>query len=150
MYNTILLVDISPYFYLISFQREFSNRKKQWCQGRTQWSSVFSYDTTSTNHCGRTYFWWVRTRDPHLWFVQPPNWHVPLSLPLSFCAHFYPLAPQLQHHLHGRLFLKLSTPYIHLIKKMLLWILWKKLIEKETQHQKLYHIWWTKEMSVSS
>ena len=23
------------------------------CQGRTQWSSIFLSDTTSTNHCGR-------------------------------------------------------------------------------------------------
>ena len=34
MYNTTLLVNSSLSFYLISSQREFSNRKKQWCQGK--------------------------------------------------------------------------------------------------------------------
>ena len=35
----------------------------------------------STNHCGRTYFWWVRACAPHLWFVHLPNWHFSLHLP---------------------------------------------------------------------
>ena len=46
-------------FYVISSQCEFFNRKKKLCQGRTHWSSVFSSDTTSTDHCARTYFWCV-------------------------------------------------------------------------------------------
>ena len=35
--NLIWLVNSSLSFYLISSQRDFSNRKKQWCQGRTKW-----------------------------------------------------------------------------------------------------------------
>ena len=35
----------------------------------------------STNHCARTYFWWVRACAPHLWFVHLPSWHFSLHLP---------------------------------------------------------------------
>ena len=35
----------------------------------------------STNHCARTYFWWVCACAPHLWFVHLPNWHFSLHLP---------------------------------------------------------------------
>ena len=35
----------------------------------------------STNHCARTYFWWVHACAPHLWFVHLPNWHFSLHLP---------------------------------------------------------------------
>ena len=35
----------------------------------------------STNHCARTYFWWVRACAPHLWLVHLPNWHFSLHLP---------------------------------------------------------------------
>ena len=41
MYITIWLVNISPYFYTINLQRDFSNRKTQLCQGRTQWWFFF-------------------------------------------------------------------------------------------------------------
>ena len=39
-------------------------------------------NTTATNHCVRTYFWWVRNLAPHLLFVHLPNWHFPLQLKL--------------------------------------------------------------------
>ena len=80
MYNTIWLFNSTLYLYFISSNHRFFYRKKHWCQGITHWSSVFSYDTTSTNHCGRTYFWWFCTLDPHLWFVHLPNWHFSLHL----------------------------------------------------------------------
>ena len=35
----------------------------------------------SKNHCARTYFWWFRTCEPHLWSVHLPNWHFSLHLP---------------------------------------------------------------------
>ena len=35
----------------------------------------------STNHCERTYCWWVLACAPHLWFVHLPNWHFSLHLP---------------------------------------------------------------------
>ena len=35
----------------------------------------------STNHCVRTYCWWVRACAPHFWFVHLPNWHFLLHLP---------------------------------------------------------------------
>ena len=35
----------------------------------------------STNHCARTYFWWVSACEPHLWFVHLPYWHFSLHLP---------------------------------------------------------------------
>ena len=41
---------------------------------------MFSSETTSTNHCERTYFWWVRTRAPHVWFIHLPNWNFHLHL----------------------------------------------------------------------
>ena len=37
------------------------------------------------NHFERTYFWWVRNRDPHLWLVHIPNWHFSLNLPFFLC-----------------------------------------------------------------
>ena len=44
----------------------------------------------STNHCARTYFWWVRACAPQLWFVYLSNWYFSLYLsPLqrpSMCA----------------------------------------------------------------
>ena len=57
------------------------NHKKQWCQVRTQLSSVFYSDTTAIDNCGITYFWCVSSRAPNLWFVYFPNWHFPLHLP---------------------------------------------------------------------
>ena len=59
-------------------------------------------------------FWWVSTRDPHLWSVHLHNWHFSLYLPDSFCAHFYQWALQLQPHFHGTQFPTLSTPDRHL------------------------------------
>ena len=41
MYHKIWLVNSSLSFYLISLQREFSNRKRELCHGRTQWCCVF-------------------------------------------------------------------------------------------------------------
>ena len=38
----IWLVNSSLYFFLITFQRYFSNRKTQLCQGRTQWCQQIS------------------------------------------------------------------------------------------------------------
>ena len=35
----------------------------------------------STNHCARTYYWWVRACAPHLWFVHLSNWHFSIHLP---------------------------------------------------------------------
>ena len=43
MYNTILLVNSTLYFYFISLQREFFNHKTHWCQGRTQLYSIFFF-----------------------------------------------------------------------------------------------------------
>ena len=37
MYTIIWLVNSSLYFYLVTSEREFSNCKKKWCQGRNQW-----------------------------------------------------------------------------------------------------------------
>ena len=34
----------------------------------------------STNHCERTYFWWVHAFSPQLFF-KLPNWHFSLHLP---------------------------------------------------------------------
>ena len=104
MYNIIRLVNITLSFYPINFQRNFLNNKKLLCQWRTQLSSVFSTDTTATNHCGITYYWWVRIRDTQPWFLHFPNWHFSLRIPIYFCAHFYLRAPQLQHYLRGRWF----------------------------------------------
>ena len=42
MCNTIILVNSALSFYHIIPQHNFFNNKKQWCQGRTQLSSVFS------------------------------------------------------------------------------------------------------------
>ena len=39
----------------------------------------------STNHCAGTYWWWVCTYAPHLWFVHLPNWHFSLHLPPLQC-----------------------------------------------------------------
>ena len=44
---------------------------------------VFFPDTTSTNHCSRTYFWRVWTCASYLWSVQLSNWHFP-----SFTYHY--------------------------------------------------------------
>ena len=73
MYNTIWLVDSSISFYLISLQREFSNRKKTIVSGK---KSVMS-----TNHCARTSCWQVPACAPHLCLVHLPNWHFSLHLP---------------------------------------------------------------------
>ena len=65
---------------------------------------VFPSDTTSTDHCARTYFWWFHTRAPYLWSVQLPNWQFFLCLPLSVCVHYYQKSPQLHPHFRGRQF----------------------------------------------
>ena len=90
MCNTIWVINSSLYFYLISLQCNFSNPKKQLCQGRTHWCCVFSSDTTSTDHCERIYFWWVCTRALYLRSIHLPNWHFPftyhfpsVSIPIS-------------------------------------------------------------------
>ena len=87
-------------FYVISSQCKFSNRKKQLCQGRTHWSSFFSLDTTSTDHCARTCSSQYRTHVPHLYFTclpisqfyhhPPPFFRVNSNLPvlkLPWYAH---------------------------------------------------------------
>ena len=113
----ILWFDLLIAFYLFTSlvcNLSFLIVKKQLCQGRTHWCCVFSSDTTSTDHCARTYFWWVRTHVPYLFSVHLPNWHFPLHLPLSVCVHSYQPAPKLQPHFHGRQFPMLSTPDQHL------------------------------------
>ena len=96
-------------FTLFSCNASFLIRKKQLCQGRTQKWCVFSSDTTSTDQCARTSFWWVRIGAPYLWYVHLPNWHFPLHLPISVCVHYYQPALQLQPHLRGIQFPTLST-----------------------------------------
>ena len=71
VYNTIWLVNSSVYFYPISLQREISNHKN---------SDVRKKSEMSTNHCARTYFWWVCACAPQLWFMNLPNWHFSLHL----------------------------------------------------------------------
>ena len=89
MYNTIWLVNIPLYFYLITLKHECSNSKTQLCQGRTQWCCVFPSDKTWTNHCARTHFWWFCTPTPHLWSVQLPNWHFLIHPKIYVCTHHF-------------------------------------------------------------
>ena len=46
-------------------------------------------------------------------FHAPPQLTL-FHLPTSFFVHFYPLATQLLHHVHGKRFPRLSTPDIHI------------------------------------
>ena len=66
------LIYRSLFFYLISSQREFSNRK-----------TVVSGNKSvmSKNHCARTSCWWVRACAPQILSVRLPNWYFSLHLP---------------------------------------------------------------------
>ena len=72
MYNTIWLVNRSLSFYLISWQHEFSNRKK----------SGFREGVSDVNKsmC-KNILLVICACEHHLWFVHLPNWQFSLQPP---------------------------------------------------------------------
>ena len=75
MYIMILLVNSSQYFYPITSQHEFSNRKTQLCQGII--SDVVFFLPTQLQKSLWNFFLWFHTRAPYLWSVHLPDRHSP-------------------------------------------------------------------------
>ena len=84
---------IALYFFtLLPCNSIFSNRKKV-VSGENSVMLCFSSETTSTDKCARTYFWWVRTWSPYLWSVHPPQLALfPSPTTLCMCS-FLPDSP---------------------------------------------------------